>query len=233
MVDPRFPESAAPKPVVPPAPAAGSPQGDWRWQWRALCVLVLLLLGVALFFARAAVAPLLGLGPGEAAEQPPAPAVEVPPIAEPRPLPPPPLPGPDQLEAAADTVSAELRELIEAGRQELPSFTGLASEEPVRRRQMWNRFHAWGPIWRNRLAVIERRLPVAEAWRAHSELEPTFEILGQSLELLGQVPDSSSVAAGQDLLQQAELLLQELLPEAEEGDSEAPPVADPGAENQP
>ncbi len=139
----------------------------------------------------------------------------------------PPLPSFQQLEWLLLAVPPQLQALIEEGRDELPSFVGLKGDESVRQRQMWNRFHAWGPIWHNRLAVIELQLPRAEAWLAYAPLHPAQQTLERAFKLLGEVPDVGSVAAAEDLLTLAEEALATLLPGESSAEDQAVVEAQP------
>jgi len=197
--------ASAAAPVVSELAGGGSP-----WPWRALSALLVLAVGGALFAARGALAPWFGLRPSGVVV-----GVEVA-VAEQLPTavvsPPPPLPSLEQLEQLLLAVPPQLLALIEDGRGELPSFAGLTGQESVRQRQMWNRFRAWGPIWHNRLAVIEQQMPKVEAWQPYVALQPAQRTLEGAFKILGEVPDVGSVAAAEDLLTLAEEALKAFLP---------------------
>ncbi len=172
--------------------------------------------GLLLWAARGSIAPALDrwLPTAEAATPEPVPTLASPP-AEPEPPAEPTWTFAD-LEAALKPLPGMTEQLIAEGRSELPEFVDLESADPVRGRQIQNRWQSWGRIWRNRIGVIRRQMPPVEACRDHAAVAPTCDALGRSLGFLVQVPASGRIEDARKLLDRASAVLAELRPEVED-----------------
>lgn len=140
--------------------------------------------GLILYLARGALAPAIERWLPEPKEEPPV-------VEELVPTPPIPVDEPTapewtfgDIEAAVTPLSELVAGLIAEGRDELPEFADLDSNDPVRVARMRNRWQPWGVIWRNRLGVLQRRMPPEEECRRHAALEPICDVLLRSFAAL-------------------------------------------------
>lgn len=200
-------------------PDGAAPDPVQRWPWPASAALVLLA-GLLLWTARGPLSAWLdGFSPPPPPPPPAAPPPP-PPIAPPPPPPPPPVPlSREQVAERLATIPDQIDALIAAGVDELPTFEGLGTGEGVRAEAIRSRWHAWGTIWRNRVAQIETAIPPAEDCAAHPEHHPTCQALAAVFAQLNAIPDAQTLAdarTGLDAVVEAVELVRN--PPAEEGE---------------
>ena len=97
------------------------------------------------------------------------------------------------VEAAVHEVATDLPRLIEEGRAELPEFRHLTATDAARVARARERFAAWGRIWRNRVAVLEAKLPPAAACSVHAAMDPACDELRAVLATVESVAAARSV----------------------------------------
>jgi hypothetical protein len=112
------------------------------------------------------------------------------------------------VEEALDGLPERTEALIAEGREELPEFADLDSDDESRALLIRNRWQPWGRIWRNRVGVLRQQLPPLEECRVHAALEPTCNALAESFALLEEIPAAENVEAAEELLDRAAAVLE-------------------------
>jgi len=200
----------------------------WAWGLTAALVVVA---GVVLFLARGSLLPALDRWLPAPSREAPAPEPEVVAVAPEEPE----VeedPGPvwtfTTVEEALEGLPERTEALIAEGREELPEFADLDSDDDSRALLIRNRWQPWGRIWLNRVGVLRRQLPPLEECRVHAAHEPTCDALAESFALLQEIPAAANVEAAEELLDRAAAVLEAhrlRLEGAEEEAEEAPAPA--------
>ncbi|MEM6455053.1 MAG: hypothetical protein AAF772_08155 [Acidobacteriota bacterium] len=98
--------------------------------------------------------------------------------------------------------------LIADGEKELPAFVDLDADDPIRVRQMRNRWRSWGRIWNNRVGVIAALMPPRDACARHAGLNDLCASLGEAFADLYGVRHRTSLPVVRADFARAEMLVE-------------------------
>ena len=126
-----------------------------------------------------------------------------------------------QVSESVQKAAPSLQTLIAEGRSELPDFEALGSRDEARSARAGRQWAAWGRIWLNRVAVLEKALPPEPACAVHASMEPACATMRSSLSSLRAISEASSLDEAEQYFAQSEQILDQFL---------NPPVPDPPPE---
>ena len=132
-----------------------------------------------------------------------------------------------QLGDAVQGSIPKIQSLIAEGRAETPDFAAMDSEDKAKADRAKRQWLAWGRIWLNRVAVVEKTMPPADACSVHAAMEPACLSLRDVLAILKSVADAEGIDDALETLDSAaetlDLFLNppepEPLPEDEESET--------------
>ena len=125
------------------------------------------------------------------------------------------------VEGAVNSMPAQIEQLLDEGRSELPEFRALASRDETRSARAQERWGAWARIWRNRVGRLGGQLPPPAACAVHAAMDPACRTLRSILAQLEGVADADQLDQAQERLEETAVALDLFVnPPEPEGDGE-------------